>query len=97
MSNLVIEYIICRQPNGVQVTVFLQILIYLRFRECGITTKVFPDILVLVPVNDWFKQFFPTVGTVNVARPEQHSFTIPKLIEAEQRMKTGTSEMSIIC
>jgi len=65
-------------------------------RKCSISTKVFPYFLVLIPLNDRFQNFFPTVSTVNIARPKHRSFTIPELIEAEQRMETGTPEMTVV-
>ncbi len=55
------------------------------------------DILVLVQLNDRIQKFLPTICTVNIAGPKQYSFTITELIEAEQRMETGTPEMTVVC
>jgi len=97
MLNFLIEYFICREPYCIQKAFSFQVFINFWLCKCGITTEVSPYFLVLIPVNDRLYQLPPTVGTVNIARPKHRSFTIPELIEAEQRMKTGTSEMAIIC
>ena len=97
MSNLLIEYIDSRKPNDIQITVFLQIIIYLRVCKCRIAAKLFPDIPVLISLHDRVQNLFPTIGTVDVAGSKQYTFTITELIEAEQRMKTGTPEMTIVC
>ena len=96
MSNLLIEYLVCGQPDSVQITVSLQIIINLRLCECGIASKAFSILLILVSLDDRFQNLFPTISTMDITRAKQHSFTIPELIEAEQWMETGTPEMTVV-
>ena len=86
------EELVGRHPDGIQEAVPFQVFINLWFGEGRIATKVFPDILALVPLNDWVQKFFPAVSAVNIAGAEQFAFTITPLVEAEQWMETGTAE-----
>ena len=70
--------------------------INLWFGEGRIATKVFPILFVLVSLDDRFQNFLPTISAVNITRAQQDAFTIPELIEAEQRMETGTAEMAVV-
>ena len=97
MSYLLMEELVGRHPDGIQEAVFLQVFIDLWLGEGRIATKVFPDILALVPLNDRFQNFLPTISAVDITRAQQDAFTIPELIEAEQRMETGTPAMTVVC
>ncbi len=55
------------------------------------------DVFILISFDDWFQNFFPPISTVDITGAKQHSFTIPELIETEQRMETIASEMTVIC
>ncbi len=46
------EELVGRHPDGIQEAVPLQVFINLWFGEGRIATKVFPDILARVPLND---------------------------------------------
>ena len=93
---MLMEELVGRHADGIQEAVFLQVFINLWFGEGRIATKVFPDILALVPLNDWVQKFFPAVSAVNIAGAEQFAFTITPLVEAEQWMETGTAEMTVV-
>ena len=58
--------------------------------------SISPILLVLVSFDERLQNFLPTINTVNITRAKQDSFTIPELIETEHRMKTGTTEMTIV-
>ena len=53
-------------------------------------------LFVLVSLDDRFQNFLPTISAVNITRAQQDAFTIPELIEAEQRMETGTAEIAVV-
>ena len=80
------EELVGRHPDGIQEAVSLQVFINLWFGEGRIATKVFPILFVLVSLDDRFQNFLPTISAVNITRAQQDAFTIPELIEAEQRV-----------
>ena len=90
------EELVGRHPDGIQEAVSLQVFINLWFGEGRIATKVFPILFVLVSLDDRFQNFLPTISAVNITRAQQDAFTIPELIEAEQRMETATPEMAVV-
>ena len=96
MSYFLMEELVGRHPDGIQKAVSLQVFIDLWFGEGRIATKVFPILFVLVSLDDRVQNFLPTISAVNITRAQQDAFTIPELIEAEQRMKTGTPEMTVV-
>ena len=90
------EELVGRHPDGIQEAVSLQVFINLWFGEGRIATKVVPILFVLVSLDDRVQNFLPTISAVNITRAQRDAFTIPELIEAEQRMETGTAEMTVV-
>jgi len=50
----------------------------------------------LITHDDGVQHAFPVIGTIDIAVTKQRSFNITKLIEYEQGMVTGITEMTIV-
>ena len=97
MSNFLLEYVVCREPDGIQKTFTFQIFVYLWFCKCCVAAGIFPDIFIFIPFHYRRQKFLPAISDVDFTGAKQHSFTVAELIEAEQRMEAIAAEMTVIC
>ena len=54
VSDLGLKHLVGRKPDGIQISLLLQVFINLWLGEGGITPKVFAHLFLLVPSHDWF-------------------------------------------
>ena len=64
--------------------------------EGGIGTKVAPQLPVSVSADDRLQHLAPAICGVHVARTQGAPFQIAELVEHEQRMIAGTSEVTVV-
>jgi hypothetical protein len=91
-----LENLIGRQPDRVFESFGLQELVDLRVREGGIGAEVAAFELTSVAGHDRLNHLLPTVRRMNVAGTKRGAFQIAELIEHEQRMIAGASEVAVV-
>jgi hypothetical protein len=84
-----------RQPDGVADPLRLEQLVDLGLGEAGVTTEVEVEAALAVAGDDRLEHRAPTVGAVDVARPQQAALEIAELVEQEQRVVAGTAEVAV--
>src|SRR3954453_17642411 len=96
ISDLILQDLVGRKPDRVACTLGFKKLVDLGIGESGVASKI--QMLHNAPVtrNHRLQQRAPAVSTVDVARPQCASLDIAELVEHEQRMIAGTSEMPVV-
>src|SRR3954453_286188 len=96
MSDLILQNLIGRQPDRVACTLGFKKLIDLGIGEGCIASEI--QIFYNAPVrsNHRLQPCAPAIGAMDVARPQRTPFNIAKLVEHEQWVIAGTSEMTVI-
>src|SRR3954447_2382690 len=96
ISDLILQDLVGRKPDRVAGTLGFKKLVDPGIGESGVASKI--QMLHNAPVtrNHRLQQRAPAVGTVDVARPQCASLDIAELVEHEQRMIAGTSEMPVV-
>ena len=65
-----------------------QILVHLRLGKGGVTPEEQTHPLALITFHRRRKDFLPTVGAVDIARPQHCPFAVPEVVEQEEWMVT---------
>ena len=88
-AQLPVEAIVRLEPDGVEDSLFLQVLLDARGGEGGVPSQV--ELLVRLPVSldDGLQKTFPAVRGVNVAGAEYYPLAVSVVVEAEERVVTG--------
>ena len=84
------------QPDRILEAFGLQELVGLRVREGGIGTEVAALELPPIAGHDRLNLVLPTVRRMDVARTQHAAFQITELIEHEQRVIAGASEVPVV-
>jgi hypothetical protein len=95
ISDPLLENLIGGQPDRIPAIFGLQDLVNLWVCEDGIGAVVPALELASVASHDRLHRFLTTVRRMNVARTKHATFQITELVEHEQRMITGTSEVAV--
>ena len=96
MSDALLQHPVGGKADRVQEALSLQELIHLWRGEGGIGTKVAPQLPVSVSADDRLQHLAPAICGVHVARTQGAPFQIAELVEHEQRMIAGTSEVTVV-
>src|SRR4051812_39954306 len=96
ISDLILQDLVGRKPDRVACILGFKKLVYLGIGESGVAPEI--QMLHDAPVtrDHRLQQRAPAVSAVDAAWPQRASFDIAKLIEHEQRMVAGASEMTVI-
>src|SRR5689334_3547667 len=96
VSDFVLQNLVGRKPDRVAGTLGFEELVYLGIGEGSIAPEI--QMLDDTPVtrDHRLQHRTPIIGTMDVARPQDTPFDITELVEHEQRVIAGTSEMAVI-
>ncbi len=95
MTDLRLENLICRKADRVFDTLSFEELVHVRLCEGGIASEGDSFHRSSVACDDRFENVFPPSGAMHVARPQRASLQIPELVEHEERMVAGATEMPV--
>ena len=95
-GDVPLQTLVGRDSNSIFHATLFQRLVHLRPGEGRVTPE--GDLLphLLLPLDLWQQEFFPTVGAVHIARPQLDRQTITLLIEQQQGVKTGGFEVPVV-
>ena len=96
MRYFPLKHFVCWKPYGVTDAPCLQVFVKLRLCKCGICSKQQPHRPFQVALHDRLDEFLPPIGAMDVAWPENCSFTVSELVEAKQRVKAHALEMTVV-
>uniref|UniRef100_E6QHB4 Uncharacterized protein n=1 Tax=mine drainage metagenome TaxID=410659 RepID=E6QHB4_9ZZZZ len=89
------QNLICGKADRVLDAFGFQELVHIRLREGCVATEGDTFHRSLVACNDRLENVFPPIGAMHVAGSERASLQIPELVEHEERMKAGATEMPV--
>lgn len=95
MGYPVVQYVVCRDPEGVEHFLFLQELIDVWVGE-GAASKELGDLAIAIAVHKWLQQGPPLIGAVVVALSQHAALRVAVLIEAELRAIAGAGEVAVV-
>jgi len=72
MLDTLLQYLAGRKPDGIANVPWHQVFVYLRFGKGSISPP-------LISFHNRLQDLPPTISAVNIARPQYHPFTVPKL------------------
>jgi len=96
MLNLIVQYGVIFQSDGVEIVLSFKTGIYIWICESCVAAEEPENVISSVTVYNWFQYLLLVIGTVNITIAEHRSLHITKLVKAEQRMITGAFKVSII-
>src|SRR5450756_2838268 len=87
---LPVEVVVGLEPDGIEDSFILQVLIHIRRGEGCVPPEV--ELLVHLPVSldDGLQELFPAIGGVDVSGSQYRPFTVTVVVEAEQRAVSYT-------
>ena len=91
-----LKYVVSWKPYGVAYASCLHVLVKLGFGEGSVCSKQKPHRHLQVALHDRLDEFLPAIGAMDVAWPENCSFTVSELVEAEQRVIADTLKMAVV-
>ena len=91
-----LKHFVCWKSYGVADMPCLQVLVKLRLGKGGVGSKQKPHRHLHVALHDRLDEFLPAIGAMDLAWPENCSFTVSELVEAEQGVIAHVLEMSIV-
>src|SRR5450759_683246 len=86
---LMIEVVVRLEPDGIQDSFILQVLVDVRCGEGRVSPQVELLAHLPVPINYWGEELTPPVSRVDVAGSQDRPLAVPVVVEAEERMVTG--------
>src|SRR5207249_5680539 len=96
VANPILQYAVGRQPDRVADALGFEKLVYLGIGEGCVAAKIQALHDASVAGDHRLQHRAPTIGAVHVARPQGAPLDVAKLVEHEQRMIAGASEMPIV-
>src|SRR3954465_6184299 len=96
ISDLVLQDLAGRKPDRVACTLGFKKLVNLGIGEGCVASEIQMSHNAPVTSNHRLQHRAPAIGAMDVARPQRTPFDITKLVEHEQRVIAGTSEMTVI-
>jgi hypothetical protein len=95
MTNAFLQYAVGRQPNGVFDPFAFEILVDFGIGEAGVGPEIEARELAAIAGYDRLQDAFPSIGAVDVARPQGAALQIAELVEHEQRVIAGAFVMPV--
>src|SRR5947208_10626886 len=97
VGDPILEHLVGGQADRVPEALRLQVLVHVRQREGRIAAQQAPEGLATIPRDHRLEHLAPPVGTVHVPRPQRASLQVAVLVEHEQRVVAGASEVAVVC
>src|SRR5450759_1236262 len=91
-----IEVVVRLEPDGVEDSLVLQVLVDVRGGEGRVSPQVELLAHLPVPINYWGEELTPPVSRVDVAGSQDRPLAVPVVVEAEERMVTGRFKEAVV-
>ena len=96
MADAFLKNLVLWQADRVQEALCFEVFVHLRRGEGGIAPEIQSYLPALVASDNRLQHAFPVIGRVDVAGTQGTPFQITELVEQEQGMVAGASEVSVV-